>query len=330
METIKINNINKEVSRIGLGTWSIGGWMWGGTDEKESVETILTALDKGISLIDTAPVYGFGKSEEIVGKALKEYGKRDDITLVTKVGLDWKNEQPFRNSSKERLQKELEDSLRRLQTDYIDVYMIHWPDNNTAFSETASQMAEFQKQGKIKSIAVSNYSPKQMDSFSKTAELDILEPPYNMFERGIDDEILPYCKENDIKTLVYGAICRGLLSGKITKDREFKGDDLRKSDPKFQGERFDMYLNAVDKLDKFAQENYNKRIIHLAVRWLLDHGADIALWGPRKPSQLDVVGDMTAWNLSKDDMKEIDRIIDETITDPVGPEFMAPPEKTEV
>lgn len=330
METIKINKISKEVSRIGLGTWSIGGWMWGGADEKESVETILKALDKGIRLIDTAPVYGFGKSEEIVGKALKEFGKRDDITLVTKVGLDWKNEQPFRNSSKERLQKELEDSLKRLQTDYIDVYMIHWPDNNTPFSETASQMAEFQKQGKIKSIAVSNYSPEQMDSFRKYAELDILEPPYNMFERGIEDKTLPYCKENDIKTLVYGAICRGLLSGKMSKDREFKGDDLRKSDPKFQGERFDMYLNAVSKLDKFAQENYNKRIIHLAVRWLLDHGADIALWGPRKPSQLNVIDDMTGWNLSKDDMKEIDRIIDETITDPIGPEFMAPPEKTEV
>ncbi|MFO7879812.1 MAG: aldo/keto reductase [Bacteroidota bacterium] len=330
METTNIHKIKKDVSRIGLGTWSIGGWMWGGTDEKKSIETIHKALDKGISLIDTAPVYGFGTSEKIVGKALKEYGNRDRITLVTKVGLDWKDEQPFRNSSRERLQKELDDSLRRLQTDYIDVYMIHWPDHNTPFEETARQMAEFQKQGKIKSIAVSNHNPSEMDAFRKGAELDILEPPYNLFERGIEDDILPYCKENDIKTLVYGSICRGLLSGKMTKDREFQGDDLRKTDPKFQGERFEMYLKAVDKLDKFAQANYHKRVIHLAVRWVLDHGADIALWGPRKPSQLDVIADMTGWKLSADAMKEIDRIIDETISDPVGPEFMAPPEKTDV
>ena len=329
METIKLRSVNKNASRIGLGTWSIGGWMWGGSDEKESVKTILKALDKGISLIDTAPVYGFGKSEEIVGKALKEYGKRDDITLVTKVGLDWKDEQPFRNSSKERLQKEIEDSLRRLQTDYIDVYMIHWPDTNVPFGETAHQMTKFQEQGKIRSIAVSNYQPVQMEGFRRHAELDMLEPPYNLFERDIEKRTLPYCKENHIKTIVYGAICRGMLSGKMTKDREFEGDDLRKHDPKFQGERFDMYLKAVDKLDKFAQENYNKRVIHLAVRWLLDHGADIALWGPRKPSQLDVIDNMTGWSLNKADMDEIDRIIDETITDPVGPEFMAPPEKPE-
>ncbi|HKK67891.1 MAG TPA: aldo/keto reductase, partial [Bacteroidales bacterium] len=256
METTNINKIEKNVSRIGLGTWSIGGWMWGGTDEKRSIETIHKALDNGISLIDTAPVYGFGTSEKIVGKALKSYGRRDDITLVTKVGLDWQDEQPFRNSSRERLQKELDDSLRRLQTDYIDVYMIHWPDHNTPFEETARQMAEFQKAGKIKSIAVSNYNPQEMDAFRAHAELDLLEPPYNMFERGIEKDILPYCKENDIKTLVYGSICRGLLSGKMSKDREFQGDDLRKTDPKFQAERFDMYLKAVDKLDKFAQENF--------------------------------------------------------------------------
>ncbi len=330
METTNINKTEKNVSRIGLGTWSIGGWMWGGTDEKRSIETIHKALDNGISLIDTAPVYGFGTSEKIVGKALKSSGRRDDITLVTKVGLDWQDEQPFRNSSRERLQKELDDSLRRLQTDYIDVYMIHWPDHNTPFEETATQMAEFQKQGKIKSIAVSNYNPQEMDAFRAHAELDLLEPPYNMFERGIEKDILPYCKENDIKTLVYGSICRGLLSGKMSKDREFQGDDLRKTDPKFQAERFDMYLKAVDKLDKFAQENFHKRVIHLAVRWVLDHGADIALWGPRKPSQLDVIRDMSGWQLKEDALKEIDRIIDETITDPVGPEFMAPPEKTEV
>lgn len=327
MEKTKLHHVEKDVSRIGLGTWAIGGWMWGGTEQKESIETILTAIDKGINLIDTAPVYGFGTSEEIVGKAIKEYGKRDDIVLVTKVGLDWKNEKPFRNSSKERLQKELDDSLKRLQTDYIDVYMIHWPDPQVPFDETAAQMEKFKQEGKIKSIAVSNYSPEQMEQFSKGGSLDLCEPPYNLFERGIEKDVLPYCKENDIKTLVYGSICRGLLSGKMSHDRHFEGDDLRKADPKFQGERFDMYLRAVEKLDQFAKDHYGKDVIHLAVRWVLDQGSDIALWGAREPAQLDVIDDMSGWHLSQTDMKKIDDILEETITDPVGPEFMAPPSR---
>ncbi|MCB2196339.1 MAG: aldo/keto reductase [Bacteroidetes bacterium] len=327
MEKTKLHRIEKDVSRIGLGTWAIGGWMWGGTEQKKSINTILTAIDKGINLIDTAPVYGFGTSEKIVGEAIKEYGKRDDLVIVTKVGLDWKNEQPFRNSSKERLQKEIEDSLKRLQTDYIDVYMIHWPDQQVPFEETAEQMEKFKKQGKIKSIAVSNYSPEQMDLFRASGSLDLCEPPYNLFERGIEKDVLPYCKENDIKSLVYGSICRGLLSGKMSRDRQFKGDDLRKADPKFQGERFKMYLSAVEKLDQFAHDNYGKDVIHLAVRWVLDQGADIALWGARKPAQLDVIDDMSGWHLSQEDMKQIDNILEETITDPVGPEFMAPPTK---
>lgn len=328
MEKSKLHHIEKDVSRIGLGTWAIGGWMWGGTEQKKSIDTILIAIEKGINLIDTAPVYGFGTSEKIVGKAIKEYGRRDDLVLVTKVGLDWKNEQPFRNSSKERLQKELEDSLTRLQTDYIDIYMIHWPDPLVPFEETAEQMEAFKKQGKIKSIAVSNYSPKQMDLFRTSGSLDLCEPPYNLFERGIEKDVLPYCKENNIKTLVYGSICRGLLSGKMSRDRRFEGDDLRKTDPKFQGKRFNMYLDAVEKLDQFAQENYGKDVIHLAVRWVLDQGADIALWGAREPAQLDAIDDMSGWHLSQEDMKQIDDILEETITEPVGPEFMAPPKKS--
>ena len=205
--------------------------------------------------------------------------------------------------------------------------MVHWPDHKVPFDETAKVLEEFKKQGKIKSIAVSNYSPEQMDQFRKGGQLDVLEPPYNMFERDFEDELLPYCKKNDIKTVVYGAICRGLLSGKMTKDREFKGDDLRQADPKFKDNRFEMYLNAVDELDKFARENYGKEVIHLAVRWILDQGADVALWGARRPDQLDVIDNMSGWHLNDDAMKAIDQILEKNITDPVGPEFMAPPTK---
>lgn len=326
MEKIKMYNLGTEASRIGLGTWAIGGWMWGGTDEEESVKTIRTAIDKGINLIDTAPVYGFGKSEEIVGKALKEHGKREEVILVTKVGLDWdENGKVFRNSTRTRINQEIDDSLRRLQTDYLDVYMIHWPDPNVPLIEVAESMYELMARGKIRSIGVSNYDPEQMDEFRKTALLHVSEPPFNLFERQIEEGLLPYCQKNKIITLAYGALCRGLLSGKMSKDREFKGDDLRKVDPKFKDERFDQYLKAVEELDRFARERYNKGIIHLAVRWMLDKGADVALWGARSPEQLDVIDEVFGWNIDVNAMVEIDKAINAIIEDPVGPEFMAPP-----
>ena len=152
METFRIPGTKLAPSRIGLGTWAIGGWMWGGTDETESIRTIHAALDRGITLIDTAPVYGFGRSEEIVGKALAEGGRRAGVVLATKVGLDSKNEQPFRNGSRVRILKEIDDSLRRLRTDAIDLYQVHWPDPKTPIEETAGAMAELHKAGKIRAI----------------------------------------------------------------------------------------------------------------------------------------------------------------------------------
>ncbi len=325
METIKLHKISNPVTRIGIGTWAIGGWMWGGTDESTSVKTIREAFNKGLNLIDTAPVYGFGTSEKIVGKALQEHGKREDIVLVTKVALEWNEETPFRNSSRERIMKEIEDSLERLQTDYIDVYMIHWPDPKVPFEETAHAMQKLVEQGKIRSIAVSNYSPEQMDEFRKTAPIHVCEPPYNLFEREIEKDVLPYCRENNIKSLTYGALCRGLLSGKMTSDREFKGDDLRKMDPKFQEDRFKQYLNAANELDEFARKNYNKTVRELAVRWVLDKGADIALWGLRKPEQLEGIDQVFNWKIDEEGMSKIEEILDNNIKNPVGPEFMAPP-----
>ena len=302
--------------------------MWGGTDESTSIKTIRSALDKGLNLIDTAPVYGFGTSEKIVGKALQEHGKREELVLVTKVGLEWKNGKVFRNSSKERLEKEIDDSLKRLQTDYLDVYMLHWPDEAVPFSETAETMEKLMDKGKIHSIAVSNYSSKQMDQFRMAAPLHVLEPPYNLFEREIEQDVLPYCKEHDIKTLTYGALCRGLLSGKMSRKSSFEGDDLRRMDPKFQGKRFEQYLNAVDQLNRFAQDNYNKTVKELAVRWILDQGADIALWGLRKPDQLEGIEKVFNWHLDSDAMKKINTILDSTISEPVSPKFMAPPKNT--
>ncbi len=326
MEFTRIDGANIEMSRITLGTWAIGGWMWGGTDEQESIQTIRTALDKGITSIDTAPVYGFGRSEEIVGKALQEHGNREKIVLATKVALEWNDEgnKIRRNSSKERIFKEIDDSLRRLQTDSIDIYQIHWPDHNTPFEETAEAMQKLVDAGKIKAIGVSNFSPEQMDAFRRVAPIHVCQPPYNLFERGIEEDVKPYCERNNITTLTYGAICRGMLSGKMDEDSTFEGDDLRKVDPKFKGERYNQYLEAVSRLEDYALEYYDRQILHFAVRWILDMGINSAIWGARRPDQVNFE-DVFGWHLTEDDFKRIDEILKETIEDPVGPEFMAPP-----
>jgi aryl-alcohol dehydrogenase-like predicted oxidoreductase len=328
METIEIPGSSLRSSRVALGTWAIGGWMWGGTDEKDAVRTIHTALDSGINLIDTAPVYGFGRSEEIVGKALSEGGRRQRTIIATKVGIDWKDGKPFRNASKARIIEEAELSLRRLRTDVIDLYQVHWPDPHTPVAEVAEAMAALYRAGKILAIGVSNFSPAQMDEFRAVAPLHTAQPPYNLFERGIQSDVLPYCVEHNIALLAYGSLCRGLLSGSMSRSSRFTGDDLRKNDPKFQAPRFEQYLNAVEKLDLFARKRYGKRVIHLAARWVLDrNNMNVALWGARRPEQLSPVDDVMGWRIDDSAMSEIDQILKQTIKDPVGPEFMAPPDR---
>jgi aryl-alcohol dehydrogenase-like predicted oxidoreductase len=330
MEFMKIGGTHLTVSRIALGTWSIGGWMWGGTDEEESIQTIHTAVERGITLIDTAPVYGLGRSEEIVGKALAG-GLRKQVVLATKVGLDWRNEQPFRNATRRRIFAEVEASLKRLRTDVIDIYQVHWPDPETPIEETAEAMARLHRQGKIHTIGVSNFSTAQMDAFSAVVPIHTLQPPYNLFEREIESEILPDALWNGMGVLAYGPICRGLLSGRMKLETRFGGDDLRKTDPKFQLPRYPQYLDAVERLDRFAHENYGKRVIHLAMRWVLDQpGVTAALWGARHPAQLDPIDGIFGWSLDESAMAEIDRIVRESIADPIGPEFMAPPSRLEV
>jgi aryl-alcohol dehydrogenase-like predicted oxidoreductase len=327
-ELTQIPGTSLKVSPVAIGTWAIGGWMWGGTDEDESIATIRAAFEHGINLVDTAPVYGFGRSEEIVGKAIAEGGLRSDVLIATKAGLQWDGGRVSRNASRARIMQEVEDSLRRLRTDYIDVYQVHWPDPLVTIEETAEAMHTLFEQGKIRAIGVSNFSVLQMERFRRVAPLHVLQPPYNLFERGIEADLLPYCHKNNIATLGYGALCRGLLSGRMTTATAFDGDDLRRTDPKFREPRFAQYLTAVHRLDRLAQRRFGKRVIHLAVRWMLDQGITTALWGARHPDQLQPVDEVTGWSLDAAAMAEIDRILQETITDAVGPEFMAPPARS--
>src|ERR1700756_1156646 len=325
MEQISSGSSCLKTSRIGLGTWAIGGWMWGGTDEAQSIATIRSAIERGVTLIDTAPVYGFGRSEEIVGKALADRSLRDKVTIATKVGLAWKDGAIYRDSRPARIRKEIEESLRRLRTDVIDLYQVHWPDFETPIAETARTMEELRREGKIRAIGVSNFSPTQMRMFSADAQLDAVQPPYNLFERAIEADVLPYAIGAGFTVLSYGALCRGLLSGRMTADTKFDGDDLRKIDPKFKGDRFRQYLAAVDQLKKLAQERFGKSVLALAVRWVLDQGPTIALWGARNPGQLDPIGEIDGWHIDDRSKAEIDAILKRCITDPVSPSFMAPP-----
>jgi aryl-alcohol dehydrogenase-like predicted oxidoreductase len=249
------------------------------------------------------------------------------VVLGTKVGLEWhEGGEVSRNSSPARIERELEDSLRRLQTDYIDLYQLHWPDEHTSMQETALAMAGLFKAGTIRAVGVSNFSAAQMDAFARYAPLHSVQPPYNIFERAADREVLPYAQSHGLCALTYGAICRGLLSGTMNKDTVFVGDDLRRTDPKFRQPRFDQYLRAVARLDTLARERFGKRVIHLALRWVLDSpGVGVALWGARRPDQLGALEGAFGFSITKGVRDEIDRIVTEAVTDPVGPDFMAPP-----
>ncbi|MFG1429430.1 aldo/keto reductase [Xanthobacter sp. V2C-8] len=326
MEQIEIGSSGIKTSRIGLGTWAIGGWMWGGSDEKDAIATIRAGVERGITLIDTAPVYGFGHSEEIVGKALAG-GLREKVQIATKAGLAWKDGRVFRDSRPARLRLEIEDSLRRLKTDAVDLYQVHWPDLETPFEETARTLEALKREGKIRAIGVSNYSPAQMDAFRAAAPLDAVQPPYNLFEREIEADVLPYAARTGLTVLSYGALCRGLLSGRMTAATTFEGDDLRKVDPKFTAPRFPQYLKAVEELKALAQARYGKPVLALAVRWVLDQGPTIALWGARHPGQLDPVSQVDGFHIDAGTKAEIDAILARTVRDPVSPAFMAPPAK---
>ncbi|MDG4576132.1 MAG: aldo/keto reductase [Defluviicoccus sp.] len=330
METIAIPGTDLQPTRIGLGTWAIGGWLWGGTSEADSIRTIEAAVEHGITLIDTAPIYGFGHAEEIIGKALRKSDLRAKVVLATKCGLAWfeGGQLPHRNASRARILREVEDSLQRLKTDVIDIYQVHWPDYETPIEETAQTLKELLEQGKIRAIGVSNFAPSQMEAFRAVAPLATSQPPYNLFERRVEADVLPYCREHGIVTLTYGALCRGLLSGRMTAETTFEGDDIRTWDPKFCTPRFTEYLAAVECLDSLAQERWGKRVVHLALRWLLDQpGVGIALWGARRPEQLAPLAGIEGWSLNDDDRAAIERIISEAVTDPIGPEFMGPPKR---
>jgi aryl-alcohol dehydrogenase-like predicted oxidoreductase len=325
MEYTTIAGIDLRASRIGLGTWPMGGAQWGGTDDEMSIKTISAALDSGINLIDTAPAYGVGHAETVVGRAIEAAKVRDRVIIATKVGLERRGDGYVRNSSRTRVLDEVEQSLRRLRTDYIDVYQVHWPDFKTPYEETAEALLALQRAGKIRAIGVSNYPIEALESFAKVAPLAVVQPPLNIFERGAPG-IIPWCRKRGIAAVTYGVLCRGLLTGAVDEQTRFVGDDLRNTDPKFAPPRFDQYLAAVRRLTRYARERYDKSLIAFAVRWVLDQrGVSVALWGARAPEELALVAEVMSFRLDASALVFTEKVLAQCVTDPVGSQFMAPP-----
>jgi aryl-alcohol dehydrogenase-like predicted oxidoreductase len=231
----------------------------------------------------------------------------------------------FANSTAGRLRLELEESLRRLGTDFIDLYQMHWPDTKIPIAETAALMGEFLREGKVRALGVSNFSVEQMEEFRREAPLSSNQIPYNLFERGIEARVLPWCSANGVAVLTWSSLCRGMLGGRIRRETKFDSGDIRSADPKFQPPRFAQYQTAVERLGVFAKERYRKTVIELAARWVLDRpGVTVALWGAKRPGQLDSVAGAMGWSLNAEAMREIDRIVDKSVSDPVGPEYLTP------
>ena len=313
MRYTRFGQTDLEVSRVCFGTWQ-GGGQWGSIEERDLEAAIRRALDLGINFFDTAQAYGFGAAERLLGKALEPEIKnhRDEIVLATKGGLRKEGGRP-RDSSPEWLRQGLEDSLRFLGTDYIDLYQVHWPDHDTPFEETAGFLDEMVKEGKIRYVGVSNFDTTEMAEFERTRKIDGLQPPYHLFRRDIEEEILPYCVEHGIGVLVYGPLAHGLLSGKMSPDQEFSEGDWRSQSDLFQGENFRKNLETVEELEKFAQER-GHTVAQLAVAWTLANPAvDVAIVGARRPDQIEGTAPAAEFDLSEDDLREIENIMRDAV-----------------
>ena len=294
MLTRKIGRSGIDASAVGLGTWAIGGWMWGGTNESESIDAIRASIDDGISLIDTAPAYGQGLAEQIVGKAIKD--RRDRVVLATKCGLVWhvqKGHHFFNYDSgpvhrylgKDSIVLEVEQSLSRLDTDYIDLYITHWQDATTPIAETMEALEALKKQGKIRSIGASNVSADDLRHYLAAGQLDAIQEEFSMVKRGLEQTLLPTCIANNVSTLSYSSLALGLLSGKIGPERNFTGDDHRKDNPRFSIGNRQKVTRLIAAISPIA-EAHEATPAQIVIAWTLQQpGITFALCGARSAEQ---------------------------------------------
>ncbi|MBU1097563.1 MAG: aldo/keto reductase [Bacteroidetes bacterium] len=320
----KLGNTDISASVIALGTWVMGGWMWGGADDDQSIKTIHASLDFGINFIDTAPIYGFGRSEKIVGKAIK--GRRSEVVLATKCGLRWDVEKgDFYFNSDERgvnsenhiykvykylhpdsIRTELENSLRRLNTDYIDLYQTHWQESTTPIEDTMAELVKLKEEGKIRAIGASNASVEQL---KKYGNLDADQEKFNMLERKSEENgNVSYCYEHDIAILAYSPLAQGLLTGSVTSDRKFGAGDVRNNNKLFSPESLIKINSMLDELKEIA-DSYNISLGQLSLSWTLSRvGITHLLCGARTKEQTQSNAYAAYVSLNVDDKRKINTI----------------------
>lgn len=319
----QLGSTNVYVSPIALGTWAIGGWMWGGSDEKEAAAAIRASLDAGVTTIDTAPVYGFGLSESIVGKAIK--GRRDEVVIATKCGLRWDSDvgsDPWvqkdahgkeitirRNSRKESIIHECEQSLKRLGVEVIDLYQIHWPDSTTALEESWNAMVQLQHEGKVRAIGVSNYSLEQLKRIHAMRHVDSIQPPYSLIRRGVEQDIIPFCQRNQIGVLAYSPLERGLLTGAVSPMRKFPEGDHRNESTMFSVENRKRVLAALERVQPLATK-YSATLSQIVLACTVHMpGITAALVGARNPAQARENAGAANLALTKDERAEVVRTL---------------------
>lgn len=313
MKYARLGMSGLEVSRIAFGTWQLGG-EWGTFDDREAIAAIRRARELGITVFDTAQAYGFGACERVLGRALRDdlTRRRDELVIATKGGLRMTGDGLVRDSSPGWLRHGVEDSLRTLGVDHIDLYQVHWPDPDVPFHDTAATLQSLVDEGKIRHVGVSNFDVAQMADFARTRPVETLQPPYHLFRREIESELLPFAQEHNIGVLVYGPLAHGLLTGKMTERTQFPPDDWRSQSPLFQGEIYLRNLGIVRALERFALAR-GHTVGQVAIAWTL---ADAAIVGSRHSGHTEESVDALDVKLNDEDLAEIDSIVAGTV--PVG------------
>lgn len=312
---------------VALGTWAMGGTFWGGTDEQASIAAIQASIDGGVSLIDTAPGYGNGLAEELVGKAIK--GRRDEVVIATKCGLNWHHgkgnhffdqlgQKIHRYLGRDGILYEVDESLRRLGTDTIDLYITHWQDPTTPIEETMATLLDLKKAGKIRAIGISNATPEDLKAYLAVGPVDAIQERYSMLDREIEKDLLPICAAHNVSTLSYSSLALGLLSGKIGPDRIFPGDDLRKDNPRFSKPNLERVAAFVSAVSPLAAAK-GVTVAQLVIAWTVyQTGITYALCGARDARQAQENAKAGSLHLDIDERATIDAAISQHLSNVTG------------
>jgi aryl-alcohol dehydrogenase-like predicted oxidoreductase len=311
LKTRKLGNSSLNLTTVGIGTWPMAGsgrTGWGPQDDQDSITSIRRGLERGINWIDTAPNYGLGHSEEVVGMAIKGISPKPIIS--TKCLFMWKPDgTPVMRLDRERVRIQCENSLKRLNIDTIDMYMIHWPDPIQYVEEAWETLVELKKEGKVRTIGVSNFTVAQMEMLKPIHPIAFMEPPYSMLERKVEEEILDYCRKNNIGVVVYSPLQQGLLTGAIKSIDDLAADDVRRRNPLFKEPSFSANLNLARELAPIAKK-YGRSVAQLAIAWVLRRPeVTSAITGPRVPAEIEDTIKAGEWELTKEDIAAVEKLL---------------------